>query len=217
MRSSRSGSAPRPVPWIGCSSLRASGTAHRSSRSKPPGTAPRSSLTTFSEANRSFVLKSCFISCISSCTCAAHIPQTVIWQQLQRRMLCLETSPEDSQVHSTEQHSAREASPRHCAKLNRSQALPGFVAASVAAAARAGTEDADSGGRRPSLPFFLASAYGKMHKADRMHAETTGIDIAFPARSLNCTSDSPPRSNWSAGMPERRSFSKPEISRPRRK
>ena len=45
------------------------------------------------------------------------------------------------------------------------------------------------------------------HTAAMRQAETTGIDIALPARSESCTSVSVPMRSLSAGMPESSSFS----------
>ena len=61
------------------------------------------------------------------------------------------------------------------------------------------------------LPLLFK--YGSMHIDASIQAETTGIDIALPAASDFCTSDSPPSSSDSSGIPDSSSFSFPRSSR----
>ena len=85
--------------------------------------------------------------------CAAHMPQSVIMQQLHRRIACFDTSPLDSHVHSTEQRSACAAWPRHDAKQNFSHKL--LSAEAACAEAALGFEALDVGSRPlPPLPFL---------------------------------------------------------------
>mmetsp|Transcript_16034 Transcript_16034/g.52235 ORF Transcript_16034/g.52235 Transcript_16034/m.52235 type:complete len:300 (+) Transcript_16034:36-935(+) len=222
-RSSRKSSVPMPLPASGSSSCSASGMARRRLPSNSSGVAPSPSPAAASAPKRPPSGCSGSMVWLSSCTWAAHMPHNVAWQQLQRKMPCWDTSPELSHVHSTEQHCARPARPTNGPKLKRLCSAPLGAAAGSGAAdgGCGGAASASSAEDSPTSSLAAvaaaAAACGAMQKALSMQAETTGSDMAFPARSESCTSDSPPRSSWSAGMPERRSFSKPEISRPRLK